>query len=96
MFFGTGTTSSVIPRGAPGRPKALPNSLVVLVNTQLRTARPGGLLEKVQRAGDVGVDELLARVRGHMGLVERRCRQQHVEAAMQLARTRDPRLNDLW
>ena len=58
MLRGTGATASVIQAaGAPGAGVS---------------ARPNRLLEQVQRAGDVGVDEVPARVRADVGLVERR------------------------
>ena len=62
MFFGTGTTSSVIQAaGAPGGgTSARPKALVVLVNTKARTRGRDGLLQQVERAGDVRVHERLA------------------------------------
>ena len=67
--------------GAPaGGTSARPKTLVVLVKTNARTPACGGLLEQVQRAGDVGVDEVLARVGRDMRLVQRRGVEDRVHA----------------
>ena len=73
MFLGTGRTSSVIQAaGSPaGGTSARPNALVVLVKTKACTPRRHRLLEQVERAGDVGVDERLPGVRRDVRLVQR-------------------------
>src|SRR5215472_16873718 len=66
MLRGTGVTSSVIQaEGARGAGEH-----------EAADARGDGLLEQRQRAGDVGVHEILAAVRAHVRLVQRR-RVQH-------------------
>ncbi len=72
MFFGVGTTSSVIhAAGAPrGGVSASPKVLVVLVKTNDRTLLADGRFEQIQRSGDVRVDESLAAVRRHVGFVQ--------------------------
>ena len=74
MFRGTGTTSSVIhAAGSPGRAsRARPNALVVLVKMNRLDPGRDRLLEQVQRAGDVRLDEVHAPVRPHVRLVQRR------------------------
>ena len=74
MFFGTGATSSVIQAaGAPGGGiSASPNTLVVVVKTKALHAGRDRLLQQVERAGDVGVDEVLPRVGRDMRLVQGR------------------------
>ena len=86
MLRGTGATSSVIhAAGAPGGGvSARPNALVVLVKTNRLSLRRHRLLQQVQRAGDVRVDELLPLVRGDMGLVQRRGVQHRVAAGDRL------------
>ena len=54
--------------GVSARPKAL----VVLVKTKDATPADDRLLQEVERARDVGVDEVLPGVRGDVGLVQRR------------------------
>jgi hypothetical protein len=83
MFLGRGTTSSVI--HAAGSPRdgvrARPKTLVVLGEKERADSRVAGLFEQVQRAGDVGVDELLAGVRGHVRLVQSRGMDDGIHAA---------------
>ena len=83
MLRGTGATSSVIQAaGAPGGGvSARPNALVVLVKTNRLTPGRDRLLEQVERAGDVGVDEVLAGVRADVRLVQRRRVDDRVDAA---------------
>ena len=83
MFFGTGVTSSVIQAaGAPGGGvSARPKALVVLVKTKAPTPARGRFFQQVQRAGDVGVDEVLAAVRGHVRLVQRGGVEHGIDAA---------------
>ena len=52
--------------------RARPNALVVLVKTNRLDLGRDGLLEQVQRAGDVRLDEVHAPVRPHVRLVQRR------------------------
>ena len=59
MFLGTGRTSSVTHAAGPrAAGSARPKALVVLVNTK-RDAGGDRLLQQVQRARDVGIDEIL-------------------------------------
>ena len=72
MFLGTGVTSSVTQAaGAPtGGTRASPKTLVVLVKTKDSTPAAIGLFQQIERAGDVGVDEVLPAMGGDMRLVQ--------------------------
>ena len=80
--FRRGTTSSVIQAAGPpgGGVSASPKALVVLVKTNADTPAASGFLQQIQRAGDVGVDKVLARMGGDMRLVQRRGVQDGINA----------------
>ena len=82
MFRGTGATSSVIQAAgvAPAGVERPAERARRAREDEPADARRHRLLEQVQRARDVRVDELRAIVRGDVGLVERRRVDDRVDA----------------